>query len=216
MRIPIVLAPAMMVSFALAGDRSTEDPIVEEVEWRPFREQCRHLLAALDKDDSPLPVASRRQLRALLDRDADDKTAARDVQKLLDPHCLLLVGINAESRVHVSRGPASVRLRRNRETIVLLKIDNKGGVTHALRLHGPELIGAGSRGGGRWLEARLVTERPFAAALSGRQLEYRLLRLTPRQAGKREATFQVDAGQGTEDLGFRAETPILFTIDAAD
>ena len=34
-------------------------------------------------------------------------------------------------------------------------------------------------------------------------------------AGKREATVGFDIGQGTQDLGFRAEVPILFTVRPA-
>ncbi len=96
-------------------------------------------------------------------------------------------------------------------SLVLLKIHNDGGVTHALRLYGPELVRQGEEDAGRWLEAVLVTE-PFAPELTGQRLEYRLLRLIPRQPGKREATFQFDVGQGTQDLGFRAEVPILFSV----
>jgi hypothetical protein len=39
-----------------------------------------------------------------------------------------------------------------------------------------------------------------------------LLRLKALEAGKREATLKFDAGQGTQDLGFRAEVPVLFTV----
>ena len=45
-------------------------------------------------------------------------------------------------------------------------------------------------------------------------VEYVLLRLTARQVGKREATLMFDVGQGTQDLGFRNEVPILFTVRA--
>jgi hypothetical protein len=36
--------------------------------------------------------------------------------------------------------------------------------------------------------------------------------LTALEAGKREATLNFDVGQGTQDLGFRAEVPILFHV----
>jgi hypothetical protein len=125
---------------------------------------------------------------------------------------LIAVSINAESRVKAARGPAAVHLHQNQPALVLLKIHNDGGVTHALRLYGLEFIRSGERGPGRWLEATLLTEAPFAPELTGRRLEYRLLRLTARESGKREATFQFDVGQGTQDLGFRAEVPILFSV----
>jgi hypothetical protein len=188
-----------------------EPPVVKEVEWLPFRAHCRQLLQALDKTDSPLPAQTVRALTTLLDRPPDDAAVA--VQKLLDPHCLLAVHINAESRVKAERGSARLKLQQNRPAFTLIKVRNDGGVTHRLRLHGPELLRAGEHGAERWLEAALQTDAPFAPELSGRRVEYRLLRLTPRQSGKREATFQFDVGQGTQDLGFRAETPILFTVD---
>jgi hypothetical protein len=188
-------------------------PVVEEVEWAPLRDHCRQLLRALDKRGAPLPAKTVAELTALLRRPPDDLAAAcAAVQNRLDAHCLIAVTINAESRVKAARGPAAARLRQNQTALVLIKIYNEAGVTQGLRLHGPELIRSGERGPGRWLEAVLDNETPFVSQLSGRRLEYRLLRLTPRQSGKREATLQFDVGQGTQDLGFRAETPILFSI----
>ena len=35
------------------------------------------------------------------------------------------------------------------------------------------------------------------------------------EAGRREATIAFDVGQGTQDLGFRAEVPVLFTVKPA-
>ena len=52
--------------------------------------------------------------------------------------------------------------------------------------------------------------------LSGARLEYVPLRLTPHESGKREATLKFDVGQGTQDLGFRAEVPVLFTVRKAE
>ena len=203
-----------LLVFAVLGvEARTTLPIVEEIEWAPFRDHCRQLLRVLGKTASPLPEKAVGELTTLLQRSPDDPAAAcAAVQKLLDAHCLIAVNINAESRVKAARGPAVIQMQQNRPALVLLKIHNDGGVTHALRLHGPELICGDERGNGRWLEATLVTETPFAPELTGRRLEYRLLRLTPRQSGKREATLQFDVGQGTQDLGFRAEVPILFSI----
>jgi hypothetical protein len=46
--------------------------------------------------------------------------------------------------------------------------------------------------------------------LSGLGVEYRVVGLYSRDAGKREARFSFDAGQGTQDLGFRGEASVLF------
>jgi hypothetical protein len=205
---------AILILFAVtSADAQTTLPLVEEVVWRPFREHCRQLLQTLEKQASPLPTRTIRQLKTILEGDQDNPAAgSAAVQKLLDAHCLIAVNINAESRVKATRGPADLQLHQNRPVFVLLKVHNEGGVTHALRLHSPELVRDGEDDTSRWLEAVLVTETPLRPELTGRRLEYRLLRLTPRQSGKREATFQFDVGQGTQDLGFRAEVPILFSV----
>jgi hypothetical protein len=213
MRRALFASPALLLFVVLRANAQTTLPIVEDIEWRPFRDQCRLLLQALDEAKAPLPAETARAMRALLDKKPDNsEAAARAVQKLLDPHCLLVVNINPESRVKVARGPAAAELRQNQAMVVLIKVHNDGGVTHRLRLRGPEIQGDGERGEGRWLRADVVTDKPFGPKLSGRRLEYRLLRLTPHESGKREATFQFDVGQGTQDLGFRAEVPILFSI----
>ncbi len=210
------LAALVLILFgALSVRAETTLPLVEEVEWEPFRDPCRQLMKAFEKAGELVPAKTIRSVQMLLDKKGDDPRAAvRAVQKLLDAHCLLGVSINPESRVKALRGPAIITMRQNEETMVLLKVQNEGGVTHQLRLRGPEIVEASERGEGRWLRATLVTDAPFGVKLSGRRLEYRLLRLTPSESGKREATFQFDVGQGTQDLGFRAEVPILFSIRA--
>ncbi len=194
---------------AAAAHGQPTPPLVDELEWGPLREHCQKLMEGLEALKAPLPPKTVQALRALLkDEPADPDAAAAAVQKLLDPCCLLVVSINPESRVKAVRGPAAAELMRDQERIVLVKVQNEAGSTAALSASGPEIRAAGAPDDGRWLEA----EPAFAPKLSGRRLEYVVLRLTAREAGKREATFRFDVGQGTQDLGFRAETPILFTV----
>ena len=204
-----------LLSIAISSSAAqAELPIVAEVEWATVRDRGRCLLAMADRNAAILPRKTAHDLRALLQREPEDAAVACEaVQKLLDPLCLLAIQINAESRVKVERGPAVVPLRLKRATWVLIKVQNEGGVTHALRMNGPEFVHPKESGEGRWLEATLPNLAPMTPELSGTRLEYRVLRLMPREAGKREATFQFDVGQGTQDLGFRAETSILFSID---
>ncbi len=56
---------------------------------------------------------------------------------------------------------------------------------------------------------------PMKPTLSGLGLEYRIIQLYSRDAGKREAAFSFDTGQGTQDLGFRNELSILFDCKPA-
>jgi hypothetical protein len=207
--IALLLEP--LLTFAALGQAPL--PAVDEVAWKPFRENCRLLLQALEKQKTPFPATTTKKLNTLLDSEPEDKPAALNaVKKLLDARCLIGVHINPEGRVKVARGPAAALLQRGRPTVLLVRIHNEGGVTGSLTVNGPGLCNVRKKGPGQWLEATLPSSAALKSALSGHALEYRLLQLTARQAGKREATFTFDVGQGSQDLGFRAEVPILFTI----
>jgi hypothetical protein len=51
--------------------------------------------------------------------------------------------------------------------------------------------------------------------LSGIPLEYRVLEVFSRDRGQLAAEIKFDVGQGTEDLGYRSDIPIVFTAAAA-
>jgi hypothetical protein len=179
-------------------------PTVADADWSALRPEVERLL----KDKSPLPAETTRRLRSLLDgKPKDESEAVAEVQRLLDAQCLLGVSINPESRVKAARGPARAELTLDRPVHVLVKIHNDGGVTHALGVDGEQLL-MGKPSAGRWLEAQVLEPRK----LDGRRVQYVVLKLTAREAGKREALLRFDVGQGTQDLGFRAEVPVLFTV----
>jgi hypothetical protein len=208
------MPPAVLCAvLALSPASEPALPVVDDVEWSPLREHCLRLMDGLERLHAPLPAETAKALKALLaDEPRDPAAAAVEVQRLLDAHCLLAVTINPESRVKAARGPLAAELREGEERVVLVKVQNDGGVTHALAVSGSELLTDAKPAEGRWLEAAVVADAPFARKLSGRRLEYVALRLTAREAGKREATFKFDVGQGTQDLGFRAEAPVLFAV----
>jgi len=191
-------------------------PVVEDVDVKLFQEDCGRLLEVLQASKTPLPEETLKTIKGLLKkRGKKAKAAIAQVQKLLDPYCLIGVTINPESRVKVQRGPAQARLVQGRDTILLIKIQNEAGVTHDLKVTGPQLRSTDRSNSARWLEASIHTEAPLRKTLSGHAVEYVVLHLIGREAGKREATLQFNVGQGTQDLGFRAEVPVLFTITEA-
>src|SRR6185503_370574 len=67
----------------------------------------------------------------------------------------------------------------------------------------------------RWIFLLSYDQQPLTPKLSGLELEYRIVQLYSRDRGQREATLAFDVGQGTQDLGFRNEVPILFTCAPA-
>jgi hypothetical protein len=205
------LAALLVFLFAAAAPCRAEDslPPVDDVSWAELRKQVGALLPDLRRQSSPLSQQSLKRLESLLEgKPRGEEQAAAAVQRLLDAHCLVGVSINPESRVKAVRGPAAARLRQGQETLILVKVSNEAGVTHPLSVSSAQLVQGDKKDRERWLEARVMSP----ARLSGGRLDYCVLALKPHQAGKREATLQFDVGQGTQDLGFRAEIPILFTI----
>src|SRR5882672_7446028 len=186
-------------------------PVIDDVDVRALRVQCRQLLEGLAKMKRALPPETERGLRDLLkdEKKPSDETAAK-IQRLLNAQCLVAVSINPESRVKAARGPRSAELVAGKETVVLVRVLNEAGVTHPLSLESPEIRSTDDEGKERWLEAAVYPDRSSNPKLSGQRLEYVLLRLKLKiqKPGKREATLIFDVGQGTQDLGFRAEVPI--------
>jgi hypothetical protein len=187
-------------------------PIVDKGEVAPLLANCEHLLKAAALVRAPLPQATRRALQEIIKAGPQDATALEKVQKLLDPYCLVGVNINPESRVKAARGPAAANLVQYQDTVFLVKVHNEAGVTQRLTLTSPHLLGGEGGESDRWLSATVYAKPPLREKLSGHEVEYVILVLSSRIAGKREAKFIFDVGQGTQDLGFRAEVPILFTI----
>ncbi len=190
-------------------------PVVDDADVHALRVPCRELLEGLAKVKAALPPETDRELRALLkdEKKPSDESAAK-IQKLLNNQCLIAVSINPESRVKAARGPRSAELVAGKETVVLVRVLNEAGVTHPLSLESPEIRSKKDGDKERWLEAAVYPDPSSNPKLSGQRLEYVLLRLKVQKPGKREATLIFDVGQGTQDLGFRAEVPILFTIKA--
>jgi hypothetical protein len=209
-------AVALLSVCLFAGPAAAQSlSVIEEADWDALRVHGRQLVKNLQALDI-LPADTVKALQPLLEQKKPDdpRQAVRAVQKLLDAHCLIAVTINPQSRVKAARGPRKAELLLDQPTSLLIKVHNDGGVTHPLAADSPQRLTSGKkdRDPDRWLELTVRNDRLFTASLSGDKVEYRVLKLTARQAGKREATIAFDVGQGTQDLGFRAEVPILFTV----
>ena len=197
---------------------------VSGIDAQPLKAQAERVVQALELLGAPLTGEQRKAFDAAL-AEADPIAAISGIQGVLDPLCLVGVNINPESRVKVAVGPAPKTLVQHGWRVFLVKVHNEAGVTappavsspNALPLHKrstaakkPELTIPPKEVENRWLDVSLNTEQPLAKNLSGLSLEYRVIELYSRDAGKREAKLAFDVGQGTQDLGFRNEANILF------
>jgi hypothetical protein len=187
-----------------------------DVEGQPLAANARRLMDALQFLGAPLPPDAAASIRA-----AAKARDARKIQELLDPHVLIAVSLNPESRVKAARGPAPAILQQGGFVPVLIKVQNDSAGQQALRITSPQSGPVYSGGGAkndtnadkdRFLEVEMFTKPPMTARLSGLKVEYALALIYSSEAGKREATLGFDVGQGTQDLGFRGEVPVLFDI----
>jgi len=127
--------------------------------------------------------------------------------RTLADEVFVVVQIGPEGRVKIGRGPAAAELVAGRPKLFLVRIENASG--------GQQFLKPLSRCVG-------VPKNPFALTiptfgkltpeLIGHPVEYRLMEVACKGAGKHEITLVVEAGQGSQDLGFRAEVPVLFTV----
>jgi hypothetical protein len=101
----------------------------------------------------------------------------------------------------------------------LVKVVNEAGVTAPLKAQSANARPlAGSppdEVADRWLDLQVFAQQPLEPSLSGLKVEYRILELYSRDAGKRDATLSFNVGQGTQDLGFRNEISVLFDCQPA-
>lgn len=177
-----------------------DDPEIFPIEDpAALRRNVGHIRAALEQWKTPLPKAK-----------DDAKEDGEAIQKALDPHALLVVTINPEGRVKANRGLGTLALRRGEAGYALVKIVNQSGGKQRLKAKG-EYTGAA--------ESPFTLDWPDRADLkpdlSGELVEYRILKVQCKEAGKRELTISFEAGQGTQDLGFRGEVPVLFDVKEA-
>ena len=198
--------------------------LVTEVEFQPFASATQRLIEALDYLGSPLSEDDLSAIQEALISD-DHTQAIVDIQNILDAYCLTGVNINPESRVKVKEGPTNKELMQRGWRTFLVKVHNEAGVTAPLAAESanaaplykrstgrpePEMTVPKSDIPHRFLDIVVYSNPPLKASLSGLELEYRIVQLYSRDAGKREAMLGFNVGQGTQDIGFRSEVPILF------
>jgi hypothetical protein len=211
---------------ALAADAL---PLVSDVDLQPLTAQVKRVAQALDLVGSPLEKSQREALERACSA-IDPAAGAGGIQEVLDPLCLAMVEINPESRVKVAVGPAPKKLMQQGWRVFLIKVKNDPSVQSALRVSSPNAarLQAQSTGASepkaaispadvadRWLDINLFDAQPLNKTLSGLKLEYRIVELYSRDAGRREAKLEFDVGQGTQDLGFRNEINVLFECEPA-
>ncbi len=160
------------------------------------------------------------------------------LQSILDEIAVCTVMINPESRVKVEPMNArDLRVQQAGYVPWVIKVLNQGNVKSALRVISPhagpayagvaplsmqrqdqlglrenELTADSPR---RFLHFEWLRQPPLTDQLSGALIEYQILLAYCAEAGTRETTLEFSVGSGTQDLGFRAQLPIVFDASPA-
>ena len=126
---------------------------------------------------------------------------------------LLAISISPESRVKASAGNAIPQLKKEVWIEFPIEIENAARMTAPLFIESEQAMESDDdTARDRWLKIEL---KP-AGQLTGDLHEKRIVRLWSRDHGKRAAILHVNAGQGTQDLGFRSDVLITFDIAPSD
>jgi hypothetical protein len=189
------LLPVLLLTLAASPASAGDLPKVTKVELQPLAAQVKRVSEALDLIGAPLPDDDK---KALLD--------ARDVaaiQAVLDKHCLAGVRITS-GKLEVQAGPARPELAEQGWRVFLVKVDNAAARDKVeLRADSPNALPLTARSTGkpdptvvsvgevnkRFLELMMHNTQPLVRDLSGLELEYRILQVYCRDAGRKEASL---------------------------
>jgi len=150
-----------------------ELPTIDDVEAQPFLAQVKRLEEALNFVGSPLSAEESAALERA--RSLPDKEAVLAVEKVLDPHVLIGVNINPESRVKVARGPAPAELIQQGWRVALVRVHNEPKITPELKIESPNAAPLYKQSSGsaeppvtvpasevpnRWMDVRMFNSQP--------------------------------------------------------
>ncbi len=223
----LVVAAAIAFHTHLAAAQSV--PVIAGVAAQPLGAQAARVAEALRFLGQPLSATQQQSLDSAL-QETNEKKMVAAVQEILDPLTLAFVTINPESRVKATAGLAPPALTQNGWTAFLIKVHNRAGVAAPLVIESSNAAPRVRRSRSsskpnnpftpkqlrdRWLSIETYNKPPLKPILSGLRVEYRIALLYSRDSGQREATLSFNVGQGTQDLGFRSDVPILFECKPA-
>jgi hypothetical protein len=204
--IPTLLA----LSLALAPPARADLAKVKGVARQPLAAQAERVAEALVRLGAPLPEADRKAIKEAAE-DKDAGQAVRTIQSVLDRRCLagLHVGPspkNPEQIVaRVEAGPAKPELAEQGWRVFLVKVHNPKGLDNlevravcpnAARLVRPssgspapkvESVGEVRE---RFLDLMMYNAQPLVRELSGLEVEYRIVQVYCRDAGRKPAALR--------------------------
>ena len=121
----------------------------------------------------------------------------------------IVVHISPESRVKADSAESHHRMTLGQWHEFPILIENAAGITTDFNIHSKQEMVHSLPSKQRWLQYKI--DPP--GKLSGEPREWRMLRCKTDEFGVRAAILEFDAGQGTQDLGFRSDLILVFEIE---
>lgn len=190
-------SPSLLESWRSLAARFVPFPS-HDTSFRSFRIRLRALVFQTNRT-SPN--------RTLLQKISEAETR-REVHLALEPLLLAGVQINPESRVKIDLYQSKIFVKQHHSQRFLIHIENLAGITAPLRLTSLDTTQA-EPDKVEWVDLKVVDDPWSSHYLSGAEEEYKLVEITAKHEGKRELRIMAEAGQGTQDLGFRAIADLL-------
>ncbi|MHB1424382.1 MAG: CehA/McbA family metallohydrolase [Gemmataceae bacterium] len=223
---------ACRTSFAVAIIAFASSVFADElpkvkVERQPLAAQARRVSEALTLLGEPLAEEDR---QAILDAAAakEERKAVASIQAILDKRCLAGLHITNENKLETRIGPAKPQLAEQGWHVFLIKVHNEPGLDNveltasspnALPMTkfstgkaDPKVVSVGAVGK-RFLDVMMFQGQPLVPDLSGLELEYRIVRIYCRDAGRKEATLQFNLSRDKKRLA--SGQPLRIDFDSA-
>jgi hypothetical protein len=227
------LSPPAVLLLALAAPAAAADLAVNKnVELQPLAAQARRVADALDLLGAPLPEADRKALAdAAADKDKDRGVAA--IQAVLDKRCLAAVRLPATKKFTptAEAGPAKPELAEQGWRVFLVKVYNDAAMDKAeLRVGSAHALPLTKRSSGkpdpkvepvdevgkRFLDLAMHNGQPLVKELSGLEVEYRIVQVYCRDAGRKEAALDFSLWRADDkDKPYAAAPPVDFVFESA-
>ncbi|MBI4660596.1 MAG: CehA/McbA family metallohydrolase, partial [Verrucomicrobia bacterium] len=224
-----ILLSAAFTPMAIPSTWAQALPVLRDLEPQPFIAQVKRLIEAADYLGAPFSPSDKKALDESMQQ--GDAAACERIQAALDSHCLLGVNIEPRNRLKVAQASARPELVEQGWRQFLVKVLNHAGSTGPLIAVSPNAISlfdSGSantpsdrqyrkrgdtsprRAADLWLDLQTFDKQPLRPELSGLKVEYRIVQLFSREAGRRRANIAFKIGQEPQDLGAGSGVDVVF------
>jgi hypothetical protein len=226
-----MLLPGLLLLALAVSVRADDLPKVEKVDLQPLAAQADRVADALELLGEPLSDADRQALKDAA-KNSDKTKGVLAIQDILDKRCLADVRILApnedQAQMICQRGPAKPELAEQGWRVFLVKVRNPQSLDKVdLQADSPNALPLTQRSTGkadpkvtpvgevgkRFLDLMMFNGNPLTPNLSGLEVEYRIVQIYCRDAGRKEAKLTFSGWRNQKRTEMAADLAVVF--DAA-